>query len=451
MSKTYIASTLIRKARPRSEKLLGTTAVIANGPARETSVLTATQLKLLKDLADWFGYDEDTHSVYVKKDAQGFPRNFYVFGDIAGNGIAAQSQGGSADVQWTQLYPSTGQKIATITINGVATHVYAPVGGSGGTSNYNDLSNRPRIAGHTLEGDMSLATLGIAAANHTHSEYLTTSSAASKYLTQLAASQTYQAKITSTSKLSYSLISDTPDLSKYQAKITSTNKLDYSLISGTPDLSLYQTKITSTNKLGYSLISGTPNLSLYLSKTGGTLTGRLTINDASSAKPLILNTTYTGATSVHTEFQVGGTPVGTFEYGLDSAWLKLFVSDGKGNGYGITGLNGGNDESRYGKLVAVKNVGTGWATYEFWHAGNSGDYTYDWKCKTLYAAGHITPRTAETYAVGLISAPFAEVHANKWYPNKNDTAHYIEYVNGHWLIHGDAACTGDLAASYITA
>lgn len=432
MSKTYTASTLTRKARPRSEKLLGTTAVIANGPAREASGLTATQLKLLKDLADWFGYDEDTHSVYVKKDAQGLPRNFYTFGDLAGGGVEAQSQGGSADVQWTQLYPSTGQKIATITINGVATHVYAPVGGSGGTSNYNDLSNRPRIAGHTLEGDMSLATLGIAAANHTHSEYLTTSSAASTYLTQLAASQTYQAKITSTSKLSYSLISDTPDLSKYQAKITSTNKLDYSLISGTPDLSL------------------------YLPKTGGTLTGRLTINDASSAKPLILNTTYVdtagnAATNVLTEFQVGGTPVGTFEYGLDSAWLKLFVSDGKGNGYGITGLNGGDDESRYGKLVAVKNVGTGWATYEFWHAGNSGDYTYDWKCKTLYAAGHIIPRTAEVYAVGLISAPFAEVHANKWYPNKNDTSHYIEYVNGHWLIHGDAACTGDLAASHITA
>lgn len=437
MSKIYTASTLTRKARPRSEKLLGTTAVIANGPARETSGLTATQLKLLKDLADWFGYDEDTHSVYVKKDAQGLPRNFYAFGDIAGNGIAAQSQGGSADVQWTQLYPSTGQKIATITINGVATHVYAPVGGSGGTSNYNDLSNRPRIAGHTLEGDMSLATLGIAAANHTHSEYLTTSSAASKYLTQLAASQTYQAKITSSNKLAYTLISGTPDLSQYlttsaasstyQAKITSSNKLAYSLISGTPDLTQYQSKITSSNKLPYSLISGAPDLSTYLPKTGGTLTGRLTINDASSAKPLILNTTYTGATSVRTEFQVAGTQVGYFEYGQDSARFKLHISDGKSStsGFAIGGTNGGL--RNYGTpYVVLSNV-----PHEIYHDGNANKSDVDWQGRNITAAGKFV--------------------GNKWYPSASDTTHYIEYVNGHWLIHGDAACTGDLAASYITA
>lgn len=35
-------------------------------------------------------------------------------------------------------------------------------GGSGGTSNYNELANRPAINGHTLEGNMSAQDLGIA-------------------------------------------------------------------------------------------------------------------------------------------------------------------------------------------------------------------------------------------------------------------------------------------------
>lgn len=36
-------------------------------------------------------------------------------------------------------------------------------GGGGGTTNYNDLSNKPQIGGNTLQGDKSLADLGIAA------------------------------------------------------------------------------------------------------------------------------------------------------------------------------------------------------------------------------------------------------------------------------------------------
>lgn len=36
-------------------------------------------------------------------------------------------------------------------------------GGGGGTTNYNDLSNKPKIGGVTLSGNKSLADLGIAA------------------------------------------------------------------------------------------------------------------------------------------------------------------------------------------------------------------------------------------------------------------------------------------------
>ena len=38
-------------------------------------------------------------------------------------------------------------------------------GGGGGTSNYNDLSNKPSIGGVTLSGDKSLSDLGAVAAS----------------------------------------------------------------------------------------------------------------------------------------------------------------------------------------------------------------------------------------------------------------------------------------------
>ncbi len=547
MSKTYTASILTRTAKPRSKDLLGTQAAVTKSGSQATG-LTTTQLQLLKNLSDWFGYDEDSKSVFVKKDAQGLPRNFYTFGNLAAGGITAEGQGGSSDVQWIQLYPSSGQKIATITINGVATDVYAPVGGSGGTGNYNDLENRPKIAGTTLTGDLSLATLGIAAASHTHSQYLTTTSAASLYLSQNDAAQNYQAKITSTNKLAYTLLSGAPtalgaftdDLgsspahthSQYlrtsdqtwravnvggESLLSGSNSTALNLVAG-DNISLtrgtlgkvtiastgltqeqrtaidnfiawfgidtngavYVKKdaqgnarnfycfgevtgggITATggggggtgdydNLLHRPKIAGhtlTGNMSIaslglaaanhthsqyltasaldgYLPKTGGTLTGRLTINDAASYKPLILNTTRADVASVRTEFQVRGTMVGQFEYGLDTEWLKLFISDGHGYGIAISGTNSG--QSTYGRLLYIQNN----AQREVYHSGNSNKNDVNWQGKDITAAGKFV--------------------GNKWYPSANDTAHYIEFVDGHWYIHGDVVCSGEITGGQIT-
>ena len=44
-------------------------------------------------------------------------------------------------------------------------------GGGGGTSNYNDLSNKPQIAGTTLTGNKTLAQLGIASASDVSAKY----------------------------------------------------------------------------------------------------------------------------------------------------------------------------------------------------------------------------------------------------------------------------------------
>lgn len=50
-----------------------------------------------------------------------------------------------------------------------------PTGGGGGTTNYNNLSNRPQINGHILTGNQTSGNLGLASSSHTHSGYASSS------------------------------------------------------------------------------------------------------------------------------------------------------------------------------------------------------------------------------------------------------------------------------------
>lgn len=69
------------------------------------------------------------------------------------------SADGSTDVQWNQIQ-TDGTKIAEIIVDGVSTNVFAPTG-EGGTSDYSELSNKPKIEDVELNGDMTLEDLGI--------------------------------------------------------------------------------------------------------------------------------------------------------------------------------------------------------------------------------------------------------------------------------------------------
>lgn len=48
--------------------------------------------------------------------------------------------------------------------------------------------------------------------------------------------------------------------------------------------------------------------------------------------------------------------------------------------------------------------------------------------------------------LGTSAKPWGRIYANRWYPNDNDTANYIEYTNGGFLVHGNIAATGEVAA-----
>jgi len=108
--------------------------------------------------------------------------------------------------------------------------------------------------------------------------------------TELATSlQAYQLVLNdSTNKLPYSYISGVPNfvtatafddkislyvlsssltatLTGYQQLIITTNKIDYNNINGTPDLTAYQPLLTNTNKLDWSLIKSIPSDLVYFS------------------------------------------------------------------------------------------------------------------------------------------------------------------------------------------
>lgn len=62
---------------------------------------------------------------------------------------------------------------------------------------------------------------------------------------------------------------------------------------------------------------------------------------------------------------------------------------------------------------------------------------------TLFVANGPNPKLGATLGM------WSELWCKKWFPNPNDTSHYIEYSNGHWLVHGDFVATGQVAAGQI--
>ena len=65
--------------------------------------------------------------------------------------------------------------IKSINLNGDERSAW-PSGGSSGTSNYNNLTNKPSINGNVLTGNNTSDDLGLASKSHSHSNYLTSSS-----------------------------------------------------------------------------------------------------------------------------------------------------------------------------------------------------------------------------------------------------------------------------------
>lgn len=89
---------------------------------------------------------------------------------ISINGVPTDvyAPNGGDTVAWSQLL-SSGTKIATVTINGVPTDIYAPAGEQNVQANWNEtntasdayIQNKPQINGHNLSGNMGGNSLGL--------------------------------------------------------------------------------------------------------------------------------------------------------------------------------------------------------------------------------------------------------------------------------------------------
>lgn len=109
------------------------------------------------------------------------------------------------------------QEGSTLTINST--------GGGGGTGDYTDLTNKPKINNVELSGNKSTSDLGIVIPD------------VSNFITKDANNLTYYTKTSDLSNVatsgSYNDLSNKPDLSTKQDKIDSTHKLDADLVDDT--------------------------------------------------------------------------------------------------------------------------------------------------------------------------------------------------------------------------
>ena len=178
MSKQYTSSTFLRESRPRSRRLLGLGRSAAGTVM--SSVLPDNAWSELFELVVIQSGGEESYAIRAKY-------ALYSDDEIAAGGVLTPGTdpGGVsylrslADVYHSDsvVLRSDGQTAAqdgdVLTFDATNQRWYAKPGGNG-VSAYGDLSGKPSINGHELvAGNNSLATLGIAAAGHTHSEYLT--------------------------------------------------------------------------------------------------------------------------------------------------------------------------------------------------------------------------------------------------------------------------------------
>ena len=180
MSKQYTSSVILREPRPRSRRLLGLGRNASAAAA--SSVLKDSALSDLFELVVISSGGENEYVIRAK-------HALYSDYEISAGGVGptgAQTEGVShlrslLDVYHNDNYVlrSDGMTVAqdgdVLAFDATNLRWYAKSSGNGGVSAYSDLSGKPSINNVTLaSGNNTLSDLGIAAADHSHSGYVTT-------------------------------------------------------------------------------------------------------------------------------------------------------------------------------------------------------------------------------------------------------------------------------------
>lgn len=165
--------------------------------------------------------------------------------------------------------------LTKIKIDGVEYDLPSGGGGGGGTTNYNDLSNKPKINNVELNGNKTLSDLGINNFSGSYNDLINKPNIPTK-TSDLENDSNYITGITSsdvTSALGYTPYNST-NPNGYTSNVGTITGITMNgsskgtsgvvnlgtVITSHQDISGKQDKITTTNKLDYSLLSNTPTI-----------------------------------------------------------------------------------------------------------------------------------------------------------------------------------------------
>lgn len=221
----------------------------------------------------------------------------------------------------------------------------------GGTTNYNELTNKPQINSVTLTGNLSLSDLGIqpvinadnmlsytlvsglgTAATTAASDYATAAQGAlAATAVQPADLNAYQTKIDNSSKLSADLVDDTSTTNKFATAA------ELSQIETNKNNILYNTNQGVKNLFNLTKVSGTYNTVVFTVNSDKTVT----VNGTASPANSVFNLDNWTCTKAGT-YVISGTPSGGSwapspnTYRIRVAVNGTWKGDDVGNGYALT-------------------------------------------------------------------------------------------------------------------
>lgn len=304
-----------------NQPMINSVALRGNKTARELGLIGTDMFEL------------DTESVPGKTFIRAKYDGLYSLGSIAAGGPGTSGGGGST-VVWNQIV-TTGTKIATITIDGETTDVYAPNGG--GASSMADLSD-----------------------------------------------------VTLSSPFNYQLLN-------YENGIWKNKSFDW-YVSQWGLLNTYDDARINANWC----ILGNKALEFYDN-------GAIQVYGSKNSNLYRLNISASGGLWVN-GVQITGGGGSSVSWGTDSDGIVQLTVDGV---------------TKY----LVKNT-----VVDNYLLKSGGTMT-----------GDILPNSTSVN-LGSSAKVWGKIYANRWYPNANDTTHYIEYTTNGFVVHGNIAADGQVAA-----
>ena len=463
MSELYISDMILRESRPRSKRLLG---LSYSGKSQRTSS------RVIVDSA----FDECFEKVTIGEDSDGNPiyaikakYAFYSVGQVSAYGISAGGGEGTG-VDWIQYSEQgVGTHIADIVIAGQTQEVWAPSGGAGLLSQLGDVQlsepsnyhvpyyfqgkwrNMSFAALCTQQGLLSEYSDAVIRGNWTFSQ-----NRALQFYDSAGHCQIYGQQTSAGFTLNLYGYDAINLLTKSGGKIYANGIEITGDGGGGGGYTLPVASAASLGgiKIGYST-SG-KNVGLQLDSSSDKAYVELT----SDAIVAALGYTPAGGSTVEwDQYVTAGQGVQIAQITINGVATGVYAP-ASGGGYTLPVAS---DRVRGGIKVGFEDK------FNFLGVRVSGENAYVQLTSTAITTalgftpvgaatlnnylplaggtmtGDIVPDSAAVN-LGSSAKAWGSIYANRWYPNVNDSTHYIEYTSNGFTIHGNIIASGSVAA-----